>query len=352
MIEKEGEVRKLINAMLIGFLVLITSCLCYATDEQKDTQKALIRIAYPTATLINGQIGQVLLRTNILEKNNLASEVTGFQYGPPMMEALISGKVDVAFTSEVPATLALAQGQKATIIATFGSLGRSAIMVLADSPVRSTRDLKGKKVGVPFGSSPHRNLLGMLETAGLIPDKDVFVLNIGRDELAALLLKGDVDAIAAWDPAVEQYRQKNKFKIIESKDFFSVVIMNNEFIEKNPEATVNFITALKEAVLFMATHKDEVNKWFSEVSRIDAEIIKVCSAFNSNYRDVNKIGDVDISMSGKFLSALIESAEFTAAQKMASSKPNILNAINGRLCLEGAKKMDDTKYDVKTIKAK
>lgn len=333
--------RKIISGILSGILIFTILHLCYAADKSK----TLIRIAYPTATLINGQIGQVLLRTNILEKNNLNGEVTGFLYGPPMMEALVSNKVDVAFTSEVPATLPLAKGHKATIIATLGSLGRSAIMVLPDSPVKQTRDLKGKKIGIPFGSSPHRNLLVMLKAAGLTSGKDVEVLNIGRDEVASVLLKGGVDAITTWDPAVEQYRQKNKFKIIEAQEYFSVVIMNNEFIEKNPEGAIGFLTALKEAVLFMATHKDEVNKWFGEISRLDPEIIKICSNFNSNYCNVKKISDVDIALSDDFLKKMKESAEFTATQKLVPQEADILKAINPQLRLGAEKKLDDNTYD-------
>jgi len=313
--------------------------------ESEDRLRTIIRVAYPTATLINGHIGQVLLRTNILERNNLSGEVTGFQYGPPMMEALVSGKVDVAFTSEVPATLPLAQGHKAKIIATFGSLGRNAILVQGGSSIKSVKDLKGKKVGVPFGSSPHRNLLGMLKEAGLAADKDVSVLNIGRDEIASVLLKGGVDAIMIWDPALEQYVRKNNFNIVESSYFHSVVIMNTDFIQNHPEGAKNFLSALKEAVLFMATHKDEVNVWFGEVSRLDPEIINACAEFNHNYRTVKKISDVKIVPDDNFLEMMRQSAQFTFAQKMVPQLADIDKSIDSSLLKEAEKKLDDNTYN-------
>jgi len=336
-------VKKIISGLIIGILTLVTFQFSYAAAELNETKKIPIRIAYPTATLTNGQIGQVLLRTNILEKNNLEAKITGFQYGPPMMEALISDKVDVAFTSEVPASLPLSKGHKATIIATFGHLGRGAIMVLEDSPVKQTSDLKGKKVGVPFGSSPHRNLLGMLRKAGLKPGEDVQVLNVGRDEVAPGLIKGGIDAIMIWDPAVEQYRQKNNFKIIEAEPFYSVVIMNDKFIERYPQGVIDFIKSLKEAMFFWVTHKDEVNKWFGEISRLDSEIIKICSEVNLNYRKAKKISNIDIALSDDFLDMMKKSAEFTATQKVVP-RFDILKAVNPQLQEEAAKKLDDNAY--------
>lgn len=275
-----------------------------------------IRIAYPTGTLINGHIGQVLLKTDILKKFGFTAEVTGFQYGPPMMEALLGDKVDVAFTSEVPATLALGKGLQAKIIASFGSLGRGALMVTKDSFVKSILDLKGKKVGVPFGSSPHRNLLGMLKKAGLIPGKDVEVLNIGRDELGAVAVKKSVDAIVAWDPAAEQFCQKEGFRIIEAGEYYSVAIMSSAYIEKHKADIASFLAALREAVYYMATHKAEVDTWFAGISRLDPGIIALCASFNENYRTVRKLNDVNISLTEDFISVMRDSIAFTVEQKL------------------------------------
>jgi ABC-type nitrate/sulfonate/bicarbonate transport system substrate-binding protein len=325
---------------------------CYAVDKAGETKKTLIRVAFPTATLINGHIGQILARTDILERNNLQGEVTGFQYGPPMMEALISDKVDVAFTSEVPATLPLAKGHPATIIASFGSLGRSAVMVLPDSPIKNIKDLKGKKIGVPFGSSPHRNLIGMLKAAGLTVNKDITVLNIGKDELAAILLKGEIDAITIWDPAVEQYIQKNKFRIVNSKDYSSVVIMNNKFIKDNPEAVNNFITAIKQAIMFVTANKETVNKWFSEASRLDPAIIDLCAKSNYNYSNVKKISDVNIALTNDFIKMMKDSAEFTFVQGMVSSTLDVSKVINPKLREEAEKKLKDDTFDVSKVNIK
>ncbi len=335
---------KKIISLMVMVCFLIIGKFNYAGAQVLEQKKTTIRIAYPTATLVNGQIGQVLLKTNILERNNLKGRVEGFQYGPPMMEALVSDKVDVAFTSEVPASLPLSKGYGATIIATFGHLGRGAIMVLDNSPVKKTGDLNDKKVGVPFGSSPHRNLLGMLRKAGLKPGVDVEVLNVGRDEIAPTLLKEGVSAIMTWDPAVEQYRQKNKFRIIEAEPFYSVVIMNNKYIEQYPEAAVNFIKALKEAVFYWATHKNRVDGWFSEISRLDPEIIQICSDFNLNYKNVKKISDVDIALSEDFLEMMKRSAEFTAEQQMIPQF-DITKAVNPELKKVTAEKLNDANYD-------
>lgn len=317
----------LYRCLLSLALVLTGTNISFAAEGVQTAGARDIRIAFPTATLINGQIGAVLKNTDILGKNALKGDVQGFQYGPPMMEALVADKIDVAFTSEVPATMLLAKGHPAVIIASFGSVGRSAVMVPPESTITSIKDLKGKKVGVPFGSSPHRNLLQMLTEGGLDPEKDVEVLNIGKDELAAVLLKGGVDAIAAWDPGVEQFRRKNNFKIIAAKDFFSTVVMNRSFIDKNPEAVKAFMTSLKEAVLFMVKNKEKTNAWFAELSRLDPEVINTCAMANLNYKNVNTLADVNIAMGDDFMQMMRQSAEFTV-KYMKMPQVDILKSVD------------------------
>jgi ABC-type nitrate/sulfonate/bicarbonate transport system substrate-binding protein len=307
------------NKKSIFFAVVFSLFFLNFSGGSADAQASApvtIRIAYPTGTLINGHIGQVLLKTDILKKHGFVAEVTGFQYGPPMMEALLGNKVDVAFTSEVPATLALGKGLPAKIIASFGSLGRGALMVTKDSSAKSILDLKGKKIGVPFGSSPHRNLLGMLKKTGLKPGKDVEVLNIGRDELAAVAVKKSVDAIVAWDPAAEQLCQKEGFRIIEAGEYYSVTVMSTAYLEKNKKHIAAFFAALQEAVYYMATHKAEADTWFAEVSRLDPGIIALCATFNENYRTVKKMSDVKISLTDTFIAVMQDSVAFTVEQKL------------------------------------
>jgi len=309
-----------------------------------------IRLAYPAVgTLINGQIGQILERTNILAKNGLEGKVVPFQYGPPMMEALLSGKIDAAFTSEQNVVVLLGRGFPARVVASFGSAGRAGLLVPIDSDIRSLEDLKGKKVTTIFGSSIHRPILAWLEEAKLIPGKDVKLINMSGGDSRAALVDGSVDAVMSWDPYIEDLIQKKKARVIKAQPLNLAVIISEDFIQKNPEGALNFLIALKESCLYMALNKDLVNNWYSQLSRLELKLIDKCSRFNQNYSKAKTLSDIDINMDENFIKILENIADFLFKQKLIDKKINIQDGIDTELVKEAEKKLSGIKYDSSTV---
>lgn len=344
--------RKIINTgILYGILILIITHFCYAQGESKDRQKVFIRIAYPAVgTLINGQVGQVLERTNILAKNGLKGEIIAFQYGPPMMEALLSGKIDVALTSEQNVVVLLSKGFPARLIASLGSAGRAGLLVSANSIIESIEDLKGKKVTTIFGSSIHRPILVWLKEADLVAGRDVELINMQGGESRIALLNGSVDAIMNWDPYIEDIIQKKKARLIREQPLKLAVIMAEDFIQRNPQAVIDFLVALKEAALYMATHKTQVNNWYSQLSRLDPELIDRCSYFNSVYSKAKTIGDVDISLDEELIKTLEDIADFLYEYKLTDKRANIQKGIDSLLIREAEEKLRNIEYDPSRVK--
>ncbi|HEY9647594.1 MAG TPA: ABC transporter substrate-binding protein, partial [Chroococcidiopsis sp.] len=91
-----------------------------------------------------------------------------FQAGPPMLEALNVGSIDVARTGDAPPVVA--QAADAPLVYIGGSAPKnksSALLVKADSPIQSIADLRGKKVGYAKGSSANYLVVKVLEEGGL-----------------------------------------------------------------------------------------------------------------------------------------------------------------------------------------
>lgn len=69
------------------------------------------------------------------------------------------------------------------------------LVVRRDSPVRSARDLKGKRVGVGADSSGVQLITRrLLKAAGLDFDSDIEPVRVGIDKMPGLLEKGEIDA--------------------------------------------------------------------------------------------------------------------------------------------------------------
>ena len=74
-------------------------------------------------------------------------EAQVFSYGPPIIEALTSGDLDVGFMGDQPAFSGISNGVDIQIIsATSASNKRHGLIARDDSGIESLADLKGKKV--------------------------------------------------------------------------------------------------------------------------------------------------------------------------------------------------------------
>ncbi len=96
-----------------------------------------------------------------------------FPSGPPMLQAMGAGSLDIGGVGDAPPVFAAAAGEKIAIVgALLGNPLAAAVVVPKGSPIHSVAQLRGKKIAVAEGSSADFHLLAVLKQAGLTP-KDV-----------------------------------------------------------------------------------------------------------------------------------------------------------------------------------
>ncbi|MFE2207297.1 ABC transporter substrate-binding protein [Streptomyces rubiginosohelvolus] len=127
-----------------------------------------------------------------------------FTSGPPLLEAVSAGAVDIGGVGNTPPVFAAGADSNITVVgATHGSPAGEVIVVPEDSPLKEPAQLKGKSIAVAQGSSAHFQLVASLKKAGLgIGDVELNYLQ-PADALAAFS-RGKVDAWAIWDPYTSQ----------------------------------------------------------------------------------------------------------------------------------------------------
>jgi sulfonate transport system substrate-binding protein len=200
-----------------------------------------------------------------------------FTSGPPLLEALNAGAIDIGGVGNTPPLFAAAAKSKIEVVsgATMGAKGDT-IVVPKDSPIKSVAELKGKKVAVAEGSSANYNLLAQLAKAGLsYKDIDVKALQ-PADALAAFTNK-HVDAWAIWDPYTSQAELEANARILVDG---SGLVNGMSFEAANPDALKDKATSaaikdylgrLAKAQLWSNTHRDEWAKvWSEETGLSDA----------------------------------------------------------------------------------
>ncbi len=110
---------------------------------------------------------------------------------PPKLVA--AGKADIAVSYQPQLHLQIEAGLPLTRIGTLIATPLNSVVVLADSPIRSIADLKGRKVGFSVGGFEDALLGAMLAKHGLSL-ADVELVNVNFS-LSPSLMSGQVDAV-------------------------------------------------------------------------------------------------------------------------------------------------------------
>ena len=107
----------------------------------------------------------------ILEKHFAAKQIAikwiEFTSGPPLLEAMSTGSVDLGAVGDTPPIFAQAANANIVYVAGSPITNGQGILVPANSTIRTIADLKGKRIGFAKGTSAHNVLIATLEKAGL-----------------------------------------------------------------------------------------------------------------------------------------------------------------------------------------
>jgi len=123
-----------------------------------------------------------------------------FPAGPQILEALAVNSLDFGFTGDTPPVFAQAAGKDIW----YAGLEppkptSSAILVPADSPIRTLADLKGRRIGFQKGSSAHFLVVRGVEKGGL-QWSDITPVYLTPSDGRAAFERGALDAWGIWDP--------------------------------------------------------------------------------------------------------------------------------------------------------
>jgi taurine transport system substrate-binding protein len=112
-----------------------------------------------------------------------------FDSGGAVNTAIAGGSIDFGGVGNPPSAVGVSKGLPYEGIFVLNMLGAvESLVARTDKNIKTVKDLVGKKVGVPFGSTTHYLLMAQLKKEGVDPQK-VTVIDMGP-----------TDALAAWLP--------------------------------------------------------------------------------------------------------------------------------------------------------
>jgi taurine transport system substrate-binding protein len=174
-----------------------------------------------------------------------------FQAGTDVIAAMASGDIKLSELGSSPLAIAATSGVDLQLFMISDGIGSAEALIARDGAgIKTLEDLKGKKVGVPLGSTAHFSLMGALENAK-IPASEVTILGMSPDQIAAAWSQNQIDATFVWDPVQTKVKANGKMIInageVKGKPTFDGWVVNREFGEKNKDFVVAFVKAIAKA---------------------------------------------------------------------------------------------------------
>ncbi|QKG83118.1 sulfonate ABC transporter substrate-binding protein [Kroppenstedtia pulmonis] len=290
MTKKQRLLKGVLSVILSGCLALMGCVPSSGEQGNADT----IRIGYQKFGPLSVMKARGTLEKQ-LEPHGIKVEWTHFTAGPQLMEALHAGSIDIGQGGDTPPIYAQAAGTPFVYIGAGEPRPESeAILVPKDSPIRSVKDLKGKRVALNKGSNVHYFLVSALEKEGL-SYQDIHPVYLKPGEARPAFAKKSVDAWAIWDPYYAAAEiDLGARKIADGKGYSSnreFFFAQKDYAAQNKEILQILLKELKITAQWYNRHPDQTATLLSK--QIDMDIQPVTKAIR---RVKHHVGPMDLSI--------------------------------------------------------
>ncbi|MBB3214700.1 sulfonate transport system substrate-binding protein [Herbaspirillum sp. Sphag1AN] len=291
-LQKRRHVLSTLTRSILG-LGLLTSGVGYAAEEQT------LRIGYQkSSTLV------ILLKSNgVLEKRlgKLGIKISWHEFtsGLPLLEALNIGNIDIsADVADTVPVFALAAGAKLIYLAQEApSPSAQALLVRADSPIKTIADLKGRRIGVTKAAGSHYLLIALLESVGL-KFKDIEPAYLTPADGRAAFEKGAIDAWVIWDPFLATAQRQGKVRIVADgknniASYQRYYLASASYAQGHPDVLNAVFEELRGAGQWVRANPRVAAELLAPIWGLDADTVELANSRRSY--EVRSIGAASLS---------------------------------------------------------
>ena len=226
----------------------------------------------------------VAQENGIFEKYGIKAELIPFRTGDSMMEAIVSGQIDMYYGGSTTNLLAVEERTPGSLqvfhMQTYSAEEPGTHLVVKnDSSLTEPSQMNGKKVAI-FPSSTSKVLTELYFEKVLGPEHSVALVQVSPLDWSQALATGSVDAILAYEPFASFMVADGIGKVIVTEPWGESVItdvpiansaFSAAFVENNPQAAESLVKVFDEAVMYIEDNGDESRQLFLKYSRIVTE---------------------------------------------------------------------------------
>lgn len=208
------------------------------------------------AALAEGYYKDAGLNVTIVQGNGSANTA----------QLVANGRAQLAYADAVAVSQLIAKGAPMKIIATVYQSNPNAVMSLKKTGIKSVKDLVGKKVGVPSGSS-QTTMLPLLLKSNNIKESDINMIDMPVASMVPALLQGQVDAVlgsidAYQIQAESQGAQLDVYRFADHgvPTVSTSIFASNSYLKENPDLVKKFVAASLKGWGFAIDNPDKAIK--------------------------------------------------------------------------------------------
>ncbi|MEC5384931.1 sulfonate ABC transporter substrate-binding protein [Uliginosibacterium sp. H3] len=261
--------------------VLLTGLLLSAQSMAQGAP-AELRVGYQKGTINL----TVLKERGLLEQRfkgaaaSAATRVTWVEFaaGPQLLEALAVGSIDFGATGDSPPVFAQAAGKNLVYVGyEVPKPDTSAVLVPADSPIKSLEDLKGKKIAMQKGSSAHFLTVQALKRAKLAWS-DIQPIYLAPADARAAFERGSVDAWSIWDPYYAAVEESGKVRVLATSRGLSnnntFYLASSAFAARHGSTLIDVFEELTQAEKYVQNNRVEAVQLLTKAFGLEQKVIE------------------------------------------------------------------------------
>ncbi|MFQ5432568.1 MAG: ABC transporter substrate-binding protein [Nitrospinota bacterium] len=188
------------------------------------------------------------------------------------LNAISSGEAQFASLGEIAMLSAMAHGNNRFYWVGNQDIAPGFEGLVAAPGITSFEQLKGKRIGFPFGSSVDLTCRMLLKQNGLDPVKDVKLVNLEVGDVPAVFKAGNISAALIWEPGFSQLKAVEgatvlgmdtdtevykKFGTMTGPD---VLVISKRWVDADSERAKSFLDAYFSALEWVKYNLDETVK--------------------------------------------------------------------------------------------
>jgi NitT/TauT family transport system substrate-binding protein len=232
--------------------------------------------------------------------------------GNDLMTALQSGKLDITLAIPGVAMQAREKGYNVSMVVQNEVVSNTgpdtgALIVKADSPINSLKDLAGKKVAVVgIGNQGTVATMYTLKKNG-VDTTAVQLVEIPPPQMNPVLLQGQVDAISQVEPFTSQILTSGEGRSLSWVLVEALPAMPlgafwapDDWLARNSDTAKGFATAIQKAIDYMNANPEEAKKIVADYTGLKPDVVSSMTPIRWN-ATVNrdnwkKLGDMMVEM--------------------------------------------------------